>query len=159
MTELKNPFTDIPGYECFGCAPDNPAGLKMRFFEEEHALVSHWEPEDHFQGYGRVLHGGIQATLMDELASWVVFVKLRTAGMTRDMRLTYHRPARTDGGLIVLRGRVESREEKQAVIRCDLYQGEIFVSEASCTYAVFPPHIATRRLQYPGIEAFYGDES
>jgi len=80
MTELRNPFIGINGYECFGCAPDNHAGLRMSFFEDGDEIISSWDPQEYFQGYNHILHGGIQATLMDEPASWIVFVKLGTAG-------------------------------------------------------------------------------
>ncbi len=170
MTELRNPFIGISGYECFGCAPHNPTGLKMRFFETGEELVSHWDPDDQFQGYNHVLHGGVQATLMDELASWVVFVKLQTAGVTQSMEVTYHKPARTNAGLIVLRGSVSRVDSKHADVHCRLFQSEVgsnpenpsdegvLCSEASCHYVVYPEHIARRRLYYPGIEAFYNEE-
>ena len=35
-----------------------------------------------FAGFHDILHGGIQATMMDEIASWVVLVKLDTSGVT-----------------------------------------------------------------------------
>ncbi|MFP4484989.1 MAG: PaaI family thioesterase [Spirochaetaceae bacterium] len=158
MIELRNPFNDIDGYECFGCAPHNPAGLQMQFFEDHAYVISTWEPKDHFQGYDQVLHGGIQATLMDELASWVVFVKLETAGMTRGMEVTYHKQVRTNAGAVTLRGLVESRNGRDAAIRCHLFQNQVLSSEALCHYVVFPEHIARKRLHYPGIEAFRGSD-
>jgi chorismate synthase len=32
MRKLKNPWLGIDGYNCFGCAPHNPYGLKMEFY-------------------------------------------------------------------------------------------------------------------------------
>ena len=155
MTELRNPFIGINGYECFGCAPDNHAGLRMRFFEDGNEIVSQWDPQEHFQGYNQVLHGGIQATLMDELASWIVFVKLKTAGVTQSMEITYQKPSYTNGGPIIVRGALESQEKRRAKIRCRLYQNDVASSEALCVYALYPERMARERLHYPGIEAFY----
>jgi len=67
----------MAGYQCFGCAPHNHNGLQMSFAEDGEYVVSEWEPKDYFQGYYNVLHGGIQATLMDEIASWLVQIKLK----------------------------------------------------------------------------------
>ena len=69
-------------YNCFGCSPTNPSGLRMEFYEEGDEIVCRWNPGEHYQGFHDILHGGIQATMMDEIASWVVFVKLDTAGVT-----------------------------------------------------------------------------
>ena len=34
MKRIINPWTKTPGYNCFGCSPDNPIGTRMHFFEE-----------------------------------------------------------------------------------------------------------------------------
>ena len=34
MKRIINPWTSYPGYNCFGCSPDNPIGTQMRFFED-----------------------------------------------------------------------------------------------------------------------------
>ena len=83
MKEIKNPFLDRKDYCCFGCSPANHIGLRMKFYEEEEFVVSEWLPRSEFEGYANVLHGGIQATLMDEIASWTIYVKAGTGGVTR----------------------------------------------------------------------------
>jgi len=60
----------------------------MQFFDEGDSVISTWEPTGNFQGWHNVLHGGIQATLMDEIASWVVFTKLGTTGVTSKWKLS-----------------------------------------------------------------------
>ena len=40
MRKLKNPWLGIDGYNCFGCAPHNPYGLKMEFYVDGHCAVS-----------------------------------------------------------------------------------------------------------------------
>jgi len=87
MRKISNPFTGLDGYNCFGCSPDNISGLHMTFYEDDEELVSVWDPKDHFHGYLNILHGGIQATLMDEISSWVVYIKLRTAGFTSKLNV------------------------------------------------------------------------
>ena len=34
MKKLTNPWLDLPGYFCFGCAPENKAGVKMNFYSD-----------------------------------------------------------------------------------------------------------------------------
>jgi acyl-coenzyme A thioesterase PaaI-like protein len=156
MKKLKNPYAQYDGYNCFGCDPGNSFGLKMSFYEDGDEIVSRWSPEEQYQGYFRVLHGGIQATLMDELASWVVFVKCRTSGMTGSIQVAYQKSVSVDEGEIEVRGRLESQDRKKARIRCMLYQAGELKSEGYCEYMIFSEQLARRKLHYPGVEAFYG---
>ena len=105
MKKIINPWEGLDGYMCFGCAPNNPLGLHMEFFEDGDDIVAFWKPQGTYQGWLRTLHGGIQTTLMDELAGWVVLRKLQTSGVTSPCRDgLFHHPARTcDGGVWFLR--------------------------------------------------------
>ena len=67
--KIINPWEGMEGYFCFGCAPNNESGLKMEFYEDGDEIVSKWVPEARFQGWLNTLHGGIQATLLDEICA------------------------------------------------------------------------------------------
>jgi uncharacterized protein (TIGR00369 family) len=155
MRRIRNPFLNYDGYDCFGCAPDNPLGLALEFFEDGEDIVATWTPSEHYQGYNRVLHGGIQATLLDELASWVVFVKLETSGVTQGMEVSYRRPSFV-GKPVTVRARLSHMEDNVAHIVAELFQGaEDPSARAHCRYFTYPERIARRKFMYPGIEAFY----
>ncbi|MFR9262762.1 MAG: hypothetical protein ACLVL2_20715 [Bacteroides cellulosilyticus] len=34
MKKIINPWKDLEGYNCFGCAPNNESGVKMEFYED-----------------------------------------------------------------------------------------------------------------------------
>lgn len=55
--------------QCFICGLENPVGLKMRIYQIEPGVIetSYTAPE-HFQGYPGVLHGGIVASILDEIS-------------------------------------------------------------------------------------------
>jgi acyl-coenzyme A thioesterase PaaI-like protein len=54
---------------CFICGLENPVGLKLRVYEVEPGVVeSMYTAPEHFQGYPGVLHGGIIATIIDEIS-------------------------------------------------------------------------------------------
>ncbi len=54
---------------CFVCGMENPAGLKLSFYESEPGSAhAQWIAPDQFQGYPGVMHGGIVASLLDEVA-------------------------------------------------------------------------------------------
>lgn len=54
---------------CFICGLENPVGLHLHIYETEPGRVeSMYLAPDHFQGYPGVLHGGIVAAIVDEIA-------------------------------------------------------------------------------------------
>lgn len=68
MKKIQNPYA-ISGrkeYLCFGCSPNNESGLNLEFWEEGEEVIAKWMPCKSFEGFVNVLHGGIQATLLDE---------------------------------------------------------------------------------------------
>ena len=42
MKKIINPWKDREGYNCFGCSPDNEAGVRMEFYEDGDEVVSIW---------------------------------------------------------------------------------------------------------------------
>ena len=41
----------MEGYNCFGCSPDNEAGVRMEFYEDGDEIVSIWNPRPEYQGW------------------------------------------------------------------------------------------------------------
>lgn len=62
MKKIINPWKGMEGYNCFGCAPNNEAGVKMEFYEDGDEVISIWKPQPQFQGWIDTLHGGIQGS-------------------------------------------------------------------------------------------------
>lgn len=156
MEKLRNPFVGGKGYQCFGCDPYNHYGLQMEFYEDGEYLFSDWEPKDFLQGYGDVLHGGIQTTLMDEIASWVVYVKAKTGGMTANLDVKFKRPAYVNNGKLRIRAKLTDMDKRFAYIDAEVLDNEGSIcSEARLRYYVFPEKTAKEKLHYPGHEAFY----
>jgi len=53
---------------CFVCGPKNPIGLKLHFtLTADRTLETTFIPEKVHQGYADVVHGGIVATILDEV--------------------------------------------------------------------------------------------
>lgn len=53
---------------CFVCGVENDFGLKLEFFETEPGEITvDYTVPDHFQGYPGVVHGGVVASLVDEV--------------------------------------------------------------------------------------------
>jgi len=156
MIKLRNPFSHLEGYNCFGCSPHNPFGLRLTFFEEDDEIVSHWDPEKHFQGYFNILHGGIQATLMDEIASWTVYVKVKTAGFTSKAEIRYLKTVGIDQGPITLRAKVKQMRRNLADIEVSLFdKGSTLCAHGILTFFTFPADKSREKMYYPDPSQFY----
>jgi acyl-coenzyme A thioesterase PaaI-like protein len=127
----------------------------MTFYEDGDQILSTWEPKEGYQGYHKILHGGIQATLMDEIASWVVYVKLKTAGFTSRADLRYRRTVYIDRGAVTLRARCTGMRRNLADIEVKLFDAEkTLCTEATFTYFTYDMEKTREHMYYPGEEAF-----
>lgn len=159
MNKIQNPFVGHDGYNCFACCPDNPHGLQMEFQEDGEEVTCHWEPRPWFEGYTGILHGGIQATLMDEIASWCIFVRRSTGGATQSIDVSYIKPVFTQKGPVSLRSRIGKVDGNVVTVDIDLLDGEgELCTEGHVAYFTYPERLARRRLAYPGREAFRPSE-
>ena len=155
MTKLKNPYANFPGHNCFGCNPNNPSGLRMEFSKEGDEIVCKWKPDQHFMGFHDMLHGGIQATMMDEIASWVVFVMLDTAGMTFQLNTRFRKPVYISKGILTVRASLVEHQKRIAEIEARLYDGaDELCAESQAKYYVMPRDKAISELRFPGKDAF-----
>lgn len=149
MKKIINPYLHLQGYNCFGCAPHNPLGVHMEFYEDGDDIVSHWTPGHNHQGWLHTLHGGIQATLLDELCGWVVMRKCQTAGVTMRMTTQYKRPVSTLGGTITLRARLVQMRRNIATIAAELLDADgRLCTTSECTYFCFPPKKAQHDFHF-----------
>ena len=158
--KLYNAYEQHEGYNCFGCASGNEHGLRCEFYEEGEYITCHWMPRPEFQGFFHVLHGGIQATLMDEIACWNVFAKVKSAGVTIELTTKYRATVYSDRGEIFLRSRIVEQSTRLAKMHVELFNADgTLGSEADVVYRIFPENVARQRLGWTGIEAFHPEEN
>lgn len=157
MKKITNPYVKVEGYNCFGCSPDNENGLQMKFVEEGDFLLCDWEPRGFMAGYNNILHGGIQATLLDELASWFVQVKFKTAGVTSNINLRLKRTVPSNEGVLKLRAWLKESRRNLVDVHVELINPDGKIgAEGIVTYYTFPPDVAREKLHFPDDhEEFY----
>jgi acyl-coenzyme A thioesterase PaaI-like protein len=155
--KIINPYTDPifkeKGYNCFACAPHNPIGLHLEFYEDGDEVTTTWIPNDNFQGWLKTLHGGIQATLIDETCGWLISRKCQLAGMTTQLNVKYKKPVPTgDDVRVEVRARVKEIKRNfvfiEAAISCN---GDV-CSMAEMTYYCFPKDVAEKDFFFSSCE-------
>jgi uncharacterized protein (TIGR00369 family) len=156
MKKLRNPFARLEGYNCFGCSPDNPLGLHLTFSEAGDEIVSLWNPDKNYQGYFNILHGGIQAALMDEIASWTVYVKVKTAGFTSKAEFRYLKPVGIDDGPLTLRSKLIRMRRNLADIEVGLFNSKnTLCARGELTFFTYPLDRSVESMYYPDHGEFY----
>ena len=125
----------------------------MEFYEDGDDLVCIWNSDAHYQGWLKTLHGGIQATLMDELGGWLINRKLQTAGMTTQLTMKYRHPVPTgDGVTIEVRGRIKEMKRNFAFIEATLCHEDKVCSMCDMTYYCFSREEAESDFFFTGCE-------
>ncbi len=158
MKKILNPYIKTKGdtYNCFGCSPKNNVGLKLEFWDAGEEIICYWKPKKDFEGYVNVIHGGIQSLIMDEIASWTIYTKCETAGVTSNLNVKYKQPLQIDDKDIIIRGRIESQKRNLVTIKTTIENSDGKIcSEGLVTYFTFAKDVAKEKYMYPGIEAFY----
>lgn len=83
---------------CFGCGQQNVAGLRLRFrLLDDGAVATTVEVPALFCGVDGVVHGGIQATILDEVSGVAAQLALPEGSstnpcVTADLNLSFRRP-------------------------------------------------------------------
>lgn len=58
---------------CFACGVRNDNGLKLKITECDEGVCATINPPAWSGGYKKVVHGGVIATILDEVAVWAAF--------------------------------------------------------------------------------------
>jgi uncharacterized protein (TIGR00369 family) len=83
------------GINCFGCAPGNQIGLHLVFTEHTAGLATRINLGPDYESFPGIVHGGIVATILDEILAQAVHRSGRDPVMTIALRVRYGRPMRT----------------------------------------------------------------
>ena len=89
-----------PGF-CFGCGPDNPEGLGLSFFETDDGVEAEYTVAERYAGAPGVVHGGILATLLDEVLCMTAYAKAGSPVVTGELTVRYLEPSPTGSRLLV----------------------------------------------------------
>lgn len=138
----KQPNSD----SCFICGRNNPTGLYMTFHDNgRDEVVSEYTVAERYQGYPGIVHGGIQAAMLDEVVGRVAMIgDHHHFMMSVSLNVKYRHtvptgtPLRIVGRIVRLRGRLG-----KAVGMIYLPDGSI-ACEAEMTLADVPADLLER---------------
>jgi acyl-coenzyme A thioesterase PaaI-like protein len=101
MSSDAEVFPLVDHCKCFGCNPTHPKGLRMTFFAAGPDRVrSRLTVSDDYVGLGSVVHGGIIATVFDDVMMWCLLRFRRKFFFTVTMEQAFRRPTLAGTALI-----------------------------------------------------------
>ncbi len=106
---------------CFACGLGNEHGLKLQFYElNGKELVAEYIVPEHFEGFPGIVHGGIIASMLDEMLSRAAMIgETDRFRMTAKLEIRYRAPVPT-GQPLKLHAVIEKRRERISFTKAEL---------------------------------------
>ena len=108
-------------HSCFVCGESNPHGLRLRFHAEGNVVTARFKPCPEHIGFKGVVHGGITATVLDEIMVWACVVATKKFAYCAELNVRYLKPLAPDQEVTVTSELIADRKgrifEAQATVR------------------------------------------
>ena len=117
-------------HSCFVCGESNTAGLNLRFETDGRVVHARFTPAAEHIGFKGVVHGGILATLLDEIMVWACAVQAKQFAYCAELNVRFVRPARPGEQTLATAELVTNRRNKIFEAKAELKNlaGELLAS-------------------------------
>jgi uncharacterized protein (TIGR00369 family) len=131
---------------CFGCGADNPYGLHMKFASDGEQVVSRLTVPEHLCGWDDIIHGGIVATIHDEMMSWTAIQLLRKMILTKSVTVDFLKPLYT-GRELEARGKIHQEvNDRETIMESVIFDDSgVCCSKGRGTFALITPEFARKQ--------------
>lgn len=129
---------EVSPHACFACGELNAHGLHLVLHRAGDTCWTELTLLPDFQGWEGIAHGGIVATILDEVMGWAL-AGVNAWGLTARMSIEYRRPVPV-GARIRGEGRLVGRRRRLLTLTgrlLDPETGEVFAT-ADATYVAAP---------------------
>ena len=86
---------------CFVCGESNPFGLQLRFETDGRLVRTRFVPRAEHIGFKGVVHGGLIATVLDEIMVWACAVPTRQFAYCAELSVRFLQPLAPGAEVIV----------------------------------------------------------
>ena len=99
-------------HSCFVCGESNPHGLKLRFHTDGRTVTTSFQPRPEHIGFKGVVHGGVTATVLDEIMVWACVVATQKFAFCAELNVRYLQPLLPGGEFGVTSELVAARRRR-----------------------------------------------
>ena len=131
----------LPDNHCFGCGPDNPAGMQIKSYWDGKESVCEYQPlPEQSAGPTQYVYGGTIASLIDchsvgtaianyyEADGFAIGEGPQVWCVTGRLTVSYRRPTPIDKP-VKLRASISECGEKKTIVTCTVYSEDEVVAE------------------------------
>lgn len=86
MTGIDLPWSVLTDYQCFGCSPHNPNGLRLVLEPHAEGACSRFRLGRAFESYPGIVHGGLTGVICDETMGNLIAARHGAPAFTVSMR-------------------------------------------------------------------------
>lgn len=102
------------------CGESNPAGLKLKFETDGHQVQTRFIWQSGHIGFQKVIHGGVVATVLDEIMAWACAVGAKRFGYCAELNVRYANPSRPGQEVFATAELTANRREKVFETKAEL---------------------------------------
>lgn len=125
-TKLED-YIQIPSLTkqyCFGCSQNNTHGLRLKFFTDMEKLFTRLVIPEHLVGWGKLSHGGVLATILDETMAWSTIYLLKKFILTKNMMVDFIRPVQIQEEIFVFGEIAEHKTKSEVLVKSKILNKE-----------------------------------
>jgi uncharacterized protein (TIGR00369 family) len=114
---------------CFVCGESNPAGLNLRFETDGNTVHAQFVPRPEHVGFKATVHGGLIATVLDEIMVWACAVRTRRFAFCAEMTVRFLHPLKPGDQMLLVGELLQDRRklfEAKAELRDSV--GKVYAS-------------------------------
>jgi acyl-coenzyme A thioesterase PaaI-like protein len=119
---------------CFVCGESNPAGLRLRFHTDGRIVRTEFTPRPEHIGFRDVIHGGIIATVLDEIMVWACAAQIKQFGYCAEMTIRFQQPLRPGQPVTLMGEMVANRKNRVFEAKAELRRGDVVLATATGKY-------------------------
>ena len=120
----------FPDLGCFGCSATNPVGLHLRFFRSGDTVYAEHTIPEQYHGAPGITHGGILATIIDEVSCAAAAFLHGTHVVTGELSVRYLRPCPVEVPLVVT-ARIVGEHPRYVVIDTEVRHGDALLARST----------------------------
>jgi uncharacterized protein (TIGR00369 family) len=107
-------------HSCFVCGESNPIGLKLRFETDGRIVRTRFTPRREHIGFKQVVHGGLVATVLDEIMVWACVAQTKRFAYCAELTVRFQNPLRPGAETVATAELVTNRRDKIFEVKSEL---------------------------------------
>ena len=122
-------------YSCFCCGEANAAGLRLRLETDGNIVQTYFRFKPEHTGFKAVVHGGLTATVLDEVMAWACAVGAGKFAFSAELTVRYLKPIAPGITLTATAELVANRKNKIFETKAALHDPSgVILAEATGKY-------------------------